>query len=273
MAGQLQTDTLSMYLEEIGRYPLLTQAQEVQLAKRIEANDQQARRRMIESNLRLVVAIARTYGGRGVDLLDLIQEGTLGLVRAVDKFDWRRGAKFSTYASWWIRQRIFEALPAARPVRVPAAVVERAGAVRRAEAELIARHGRRPSTGEIAAELELTSAEVAEARVAMQSVSSLDEPLASEEGTARVNMLADPTSLEPIEALAEEAPEDVLEPRLRALSPRSRLVVELRFGLGDREPHTIDAVAAKLGITRERARQIELHALLKLGANGMAVAA
>jgi RNA polymerase primary sigma factor len=273
MSDQFSTDALKLYLEEIARYPLLTQAQEVQLAKRIEAGDEQARRRMIESNLRLVVTIARTFQGRGLDLLDLIQEGTLGLVRAVEKFDWRRGAKFSTYASWWIRQRIFEALPGARAIRVPSSLAERSVAIRRAEDELAARLGRRPSTEEIATELDLTSAQVADARDALQAVSSLDEPLPAQEDISRVDLVADPASLEPVESLFEENVEDVLEERLARLTDRSRLVIELRFGLHGREPQTVEAVAAELGVTRERVRQIEFHALHKLGATEMAQAA
>jgi len=273
MSDQISTDTLKLYLEEIARYPLLTQAQEVQLAKRIEAGDELARRRMIESNLRLVVTIARTFSGRGLDLVDLIQEGTLGLVRAVDRFDWRRGAKFSTYASWWIRQRIFDALPGARAVRVPVSVLERSAAVRRAEDDLGSRFGYRPSTAELAAELGLTPAQVVEAREALQTTTSLNEPVAGQDDLSRIDLVADPTSHEPIESLFAEDVEDVLEERLSRLSARSRLVIELRFGLGERKPLTVEAVAAQLGVTRERVRQIELHALYKLGAAEMAEAA
>ena len=273
MSQTLSENSLDQYLGEIGRYRLLTRADEVRLAKRIEAGDEAARRRMIESNLRLVVTIARPHRGRGLDLVDLIQEGTLGLMRAVDKFDWRRGAKFSTYASWWIRQRIFEALPAAAPVRVPASLVERAAAVRRAESELAARLCRRPSTEEVADELGLSAAQVAEARGTQQGAVSLDEPVLGQEDGRRGDLVADPTSHEPIDSLFEEDAEDLLEARLARLTPRSRLVIELRFGLGERTPLTVEAVAAQLGVTRERVRQIELHALYKLGAAEMAEAA
>jgi RNA polymerase primary sigma factor len=259
----MASDSLGLYLEEIGRYPLLTRAEEVQLAKRIECGDAAARGRMTESNLRLVVTIARTYQGRGVDLLDLIQEGTVGLMRAVEKYDWRREAKFSTYAAWWIRQKISEAVSTGRPIRIPDSLLERAGAVRNAERELTCRLGRGPSCSEIAAALELTTDQVDEARAAMQPVTSLEEPLRSED-TLRIDLIADPAAQDPVEALIEEPLEQELESRLATLCDRSRRVIELRFGLGGGTAHTADAVAADLGVTRERVRQIELHALAKL---------
>jgi RNA polymerase primary sigma factor len=261
----MSNDILQAYLQEIGRYPLLTRAEEVQLAKRIEAGDESARRRMTESNLRLVVAIAKGYQGRGADLLDLIQEGTVGLMRAVDRFDWRREVKFSTYAAWWIRHGIAQALSAARWIRIPSVLVERGASVRAAARELACRLGREPSIAELAAHLQLTTEQLEEARAAMQPISSLEEPTRGED-TLRIETIADPNAADPVLALVEEPPEDQLKERLEALPERGRKVIELRYGLDDGVPQTADAVAAELGVTRERVRQIELHALGKLGA-------
>lgn len=258
------SDSLETYLSEIGRYQLLTRAEEVQLAKRVEAGDGSARSRLIESNLRLVVTIAKPYRNRGVDLLDLIQEGTVGLVRAVDRYDWRRGTKFSTYAAWWIRHGIVEALSRARAVRVPAVLAERATLVRGAEAELRARLCREPLVAEIAAETSLSPAEVLEARAAYQPVSSLDEPVASEGDHSIGDTIADPGTADLAETYDDGSPAEALAQRLRSLPERGRQVLELRYGLRDGVPRTADAVAAELGVTRERARQIELHALRKL---------
>jgi RNA polymerase primary sigma factor len=255
--------TLQAYLQEIGRYPLLSRAEEVQLAKRVESGDEAARKRMTESNLRLVVTIAKTYQGRGVDLLDLIQEGTVGLMRAVERYDWRREVKFSTYAAWWIRHGIAQALLAARPMRVPDSIIERANDIRAAERELAAQLGRQPSTSEIAAALGLSTAQVDEARAALQPCSSLDEPTRSED-TQRIDLIADPNAPDPVETLIEEPRDQDLRERLSTLSERGRKVIELRFGLQDGVARTADAVAAELGVTRERVRQIELHALGKL---------
>jgi RNA polymerase primary sigma factor len=259
----MNKDTLGTYLQEIGRHTLLTRAEEVQLAKRVEAGDPDARRRMTEANLRLVATIAKSYAGRGVDLLDLIQEGTLGLMRAVERYDWRRDVKFSTYAAWWIRQGILQALAAGRAIRLPDSVVERAGAVRTAERELAARLGRQPTTAEVAAALELSVRQVDEARSALQPVSSLEEPLSSED-TQRIELIADPNAADPVDAVFAEPREQELQLRLAALPERGRKVIELRFGLADGVAHTADAVASRLGVTRERVRQIELHAIAKL---------
>jgi RNA polymerase primary sigma factor len=189
MAHSATQDSLEQYLQEIGRRPLLSRAQEVQLAKRVEAGDPAARQTMIESNLRLVAAIAKPYAGRGVELLDLIQEGTLGLMRAVDKYDWRRGVKFSTYAAWWIKHGISEAIVRARPVRLPGPLVERSRAVRNAERELAVELGRTPVAAEVAARLDLTLDQIAEAKAALQPVSSLDETVTADEDVARVDLL------------------------------------------------------------------------------------
>jgi RNA polymerase primary sigma factor len=259
----MNENSLQAYLQEIGRHPLLTRAEEVQLAKRVEAGDDTARKRMTEANLRLVVTIAKTYQRPGADLLDLIQEGTLGLMRAVDRYDWRRDVKFSTYAAWWIRHGIAQGLASTRAIRVPDSVLERVNDIRAAERELAARLGREASTSEVADLLGLTTRQVDDARAAVQPCSSLEEPLRSED-TQRIDMLADPNAPDPGEAFAEAAPEDELNKRLEVLSDRGRKVIELRFGLNDGVAHTADAVAAELGVTRERIRQIELHALGKL---------
>jgi RNA polymerase primary sigma factor len=260
-------DSLRSYLREIGRYPLLTRAEEVQLAKRVEAGDPAARRRLTESNLRLVVTIAKGYRTQSVDLLDLIQEGTLGLMRAVDRYDWRRGTKFSTYAAWWIRAGIMEALSAcSSPIRVPDSVRERTAEVRRAEMKLTARLCRRPSTVELADELGLTTAQVVEVLAATQPVTSLDERVGADGELSHADVLADPNACDPLQSLCDEASGSELEARLRLLPERSRRVIELRFGVGDGVARTADAVAAELGIARERVRQIELHALRRLGA-------
>jgi RNA polymerase primary sigma factor len=259
----MNEDSLHSYLQEIGRHPLLTRAEEVQLAKRVEAGDEEARKRMTEANLRLVVTIAKSYQRPGVDLLDLIQEGTLGLMRAVERYDWRRDVKFSTYAAWWIRHGISHGLASTRAIRVPDSMLERANDVRAAERELAASLGRDASTTEVADRLGLTTRQVDEARAAVQPCFSLEEPLRSED-TQRIEMLADPNAPDPGEAVAEEAPEHQLQERLAVLSDRGRKVIELRFGLNGGVAHTADAVAAELGVTRERVRQIELHALGKL---------
>jgi len=258
-------DSLRRYLNEIGRYPLLTRAQEVQLAKRAELGDPEARRRLIESNLRLVVSIAKTYRTGSADLLDLIQEGTIGLMRAVDRYDWRRETKFSTYAAWWIRHGIVQALAAGnQPIRLPDSVRTRMADVQRAERSLAAELGRTPSVSEIAAKLELSTEHVLEARAAAAPLSSLDEPLG--EDVRFGDVLADPNATDPLQALVDETPAIDLEATLSKLTERSRTVIELRFGLRDGVPRTADSVADELGVARERVRQIELHTLRKLAA-------
>jgi RNA polymerase primary sigma factor len=260
-------DSLRSYLTEIGRYPLLTRAEEVQLAKRIEAGDPAARRRLVESNLRLVVTIAKTYRTGALDLLDLIQEGTLGLMKAADRYDWRRGTKFSTYAAWWIRSGIIEALNVSlHPIRIPDSVRERAADVQRTEQALTARLGRRPTVAEIGTELGLSAAQVADARAAAQAVGSLDDPVGPGADLRQVDLLVDTNATDPLQSLIEEADDDELEQRLSTLPERSRLVLELRFGLRDTGSRTADEVATELGLARERVRQIELHALRKLAA-------
>jgi RNA polymerase primary sigma factor len=265
-------ESLSLYLREIGRIPLLSRPEELRLAKLVERGDPIARRRMIESNLRLVVVIAKRYRGRGLDLVDLIQEGTLGLIRAVDRFDWRHGNKLSTYAAWWIRHAIHDALDTcAHPIRVPAPVLERMPRIAAAEQKLAGRLGRTPTDAEIAAELDLTTEQIADARSARRAVVSLDERLDADGDAERVDLVADPDAVDPLGGLDPE-PAEVLAATLDELSERRRRVLELRFGLGESKPQTVEAVAQQLGVTRERVRQIELGALRALAGHPAAEA-
>jgi RNA polymerase primary sigma factor len=258
-------DSLRCYLAEIARYPLLSRVEEIQLAKRSAAGDRAARQRMVESNLRLVVFIARKYECRGVDLLDLIQEGTIGLMTAVDRYDWQRGTKFSTYAAWWIRNGIFEALSTGlRTIRLPESMLERQAAMRRAELSLTAR-GRTATTAELAAEAELTVEQVLEALSAARHVSSLDAAPTDDIELTTFELVVDEAAPDPIEGLIEEERSKTVQ-MLERLPERGRLVLELRFGLRDGVAHTTDAVGRELGVSAERVRKIELHALLKLGA-------
>jgi RNA polymerase primary sigma factor len=260
-------DALSAYLTRIGRIPLLTRADEVRLAKRVELGDPAARQKMIESNLRLVVALAKRYRGRGLDLLDLIQEGTLGLVRAVDGFDWTKDTKFSTYAAWWIRHSITQALAtSARPIRLSAPLLRRLSAISRAEQTLSSELGRVPTDAEVAGRLALTERQVVDARAAAQHVVSLDEPASDDSEVSRVDLVVDADLPDPASGLEPE-PAQVLAQPLDELSERRRRVLELRYGLGEGQAHTVEAIAGELGITRERVRQIELGALRVLAGN------
>jgi len=258
-------DSMRRYLDEIGRYPLLTRAQEVQLAKGVEAGDREAHRRLVESNLRLVVTIARTYQRPGMDLLDLIQEGTLGLMRAAERYDWRRETKFSTYAAWWIRHSVVQALGSTAAIRLPESVQHRVADVQRCERSLTAELGRSPSVHEIADELELDVDQVLEARMAAQPVGSINEQ--SGDGEREISdVLADPHAADPLQSLVDEVPDYDLEGSLSRLPERSRTVIELRFGLRDGVARTAESVAGELGVARERVRQIELTTLRKLSA-------
>jgi RNA polymerase primary sigma factor len=258
-------DTLDLYLREIARHPLLSRFEEIELSKRVAAGDALARRRMVESNLRLVVTIARTFRGRGLDLLDLIQEGTVGLMSAVDRYDWRRGTRFSTYAGWWIKHEIMHALAeSGRTIRLPESMLNRLAAVRRAEAALTARYGHAPTIAEIAAECELTVDQVVAALAAPHQVSSLDAPLGDEGELCRLDAVADERADDPIASLAGEDSSHDLTVRLDCLTGRGRLVLELRYGLRDGVARTTEAVAAELGVTRQRVRHLELSAIRKL---------
>ncbi len=261
---EMTTDSLQLFLREAGRHALLTAAQEVELAKKIEAGDALAKQRMIQSNLRLVVSIAKNYRNQGLPFLDLIQEGTLGLIRAVEKFDWRRGFKFSTYATWWIRQAVARALAdKARTIRMPVHIVERLQKMNRAERTLWTQLGREPTLEEIAEEASLPLQQAIEVRAAARASTSLDQPVGETEDAVFGDFVAGdgPLPEEEVEiSLRSQALRDALE----ALSERERQVVVLRYGLADAEPKTLEEIGRRLGLTRERVRQIEIDSLKRL---------
>src|SRR5262245_48012565 len=262
--AQATTDSLQLFLNEAGRYPLLTAAEEVELAKRVERGDQAAKDRMINSNLRLVVSIAKRYQGHGLSLLDLIQEGVIGLIRAVEKFDWRRGYKFSTYATWWIRQAVQRGVAnKSRTIRIPVHIAEREQRIGRAERELHAKLGRAPTDEEIAKAARLSVKHLGEVRAAARAVTSLDKPL-GEDNDASIGDLM-PTDQQPID---EEVHLSLAEATLRAavdkLPEREAAVLRLRYGLGGEDPKSLEQIGKTLALTRERVRQIEAQALERL---------
>jgi RNA polymerase primary sigma factor len=259
------TDALQLFLNEAGRYDLLTAEEEVELAKRIERGDRQAKELMINSNLRLVVSIAKRYQGHGLSLLDLIQEGIIGLIRAVEKFDWRRGYKFSTYATWWIRQAVQRGVAnKAREIRIPVHIVEREQKMARAERELTASLGRPPTEEEIAKQAKLPLQQVVEVRQAARAVTSLDKPVGAEEGAALGELMAG-ESPGPEEEVSVSLGLDTLREAVARLPERERDVVKMRYGLnGDVEPASLEEIGRRLGLTRERVRQLESAALERL---------
>jgi len=266
-ANEVSTDALQLFLKDIGRVPLLTAAQEVELAKRIERGDHPAKQKMIESNLRLVVSIAKNYRNQGLPFLDLIQEGTIGLVRAAEKFDYRKGFKFSTYATWWIRQAVARALAdKARTIRMPVHVVEKLNKIGRAERKLLAEFGRDPTTTEIADDLELPLDEVEQIRRSAQAPISLEKPVGDEEESEFGHFLADENALAPDLSAEETFRKEVLTRVLAGLSHRERRILELRYGLAGEQPRTLDEVGRTFNVTRERVRQIENQSLKKLQA-------
>jgi len=258
------TDALQLFLREAGRHQLLTAAQEVELAKRIERGDMAAKTRMIQSNLRLVVSIAKNYRNQGLPFLDLIQEGTLGLIRAVEKFDWRRGYKFSTYATWWIRQAVARALAdKARTIRMPVHIVERLQKMNRAERNLWAQLGREPTLEEIAETANIPLRQVWEVQAAARASTSLDAPVGDADEAVVGDFVAGEGPL-PDEVVENSLRAQTLAEALLALPERQRAVVILRYGLEDAEPKTLEEIGRRLGLTRERVRQIEVEALKRL---------
>src|SRR5579859_713085 len=261
----MTTDSLQLFLNEAGRYPLLTAAQEVELANRVERGDTRAKDRMINSNLRLVVSIAKKYQGHGLSLLDLIQEGIVGLIRAVEKFDWRRGYKFSTYATWWIRQAVQRGVAnKSRTIRIPVHIVEREQKIARAERELTLQLERAPTDDEIAKATKLSLKHVRETRAAARTVASLDKPIGDEGDSAFGDLVAqEEGNVE--EEVVVGLTEDALHRAIATLPEREQDVIKRRYGLdGDEDPKSLEQIGRELGITRERVRQIETQALQRL---------
>ena len=258
------TDSLQLFLNEAGRYPLLTAAEEVELAKRIERGDQAAKDKMINSNLRLVVSIAKKYQGHGLSLLDLIQEGVIGLIRAAEKFDWRRGYKFSTYATWWIRQAVQRGVAnKSRTIRIPVHIAEREQRLARAERDLLAKLGRPPTDQELAKAARISLKHLKEVREAARAVTSLDKPLGDDNDASIGDLLGAGTAgVE--EEVEVSLTETTLHEALQHLSERDREVLRLRYGLGKEEPQSLEEIGRRLGLTRERVRQIEAQALGRL---------
>jgi len=259
------TDALQLFLNEAGKWPLLNAEEEVELAKRIERGDHQAKERMINSNLRLVVSIAKRYQGHELHLLDLIQEGIIGLIRAVEKFDWRRGFKFSTYATWWIRQAVQRGVAnKSRTIRIPVHIVEREQKMARAERELVTQLGRVPTEQEVAKRAKLPLKQVREVRQVARAVTSLDKPIGAEsEGSFGELVAADQET--PEDEVTYSLQEKALRHAVEELPEREREIIKLRYGLnGDHDPKSLDAIGRELGITRERVRQIEAAALEQL---------
>ena len=264
---EITTDALQLFLKDIGRVPLLTAAQEVELAKRIERGDHGAKQAMVEANLRLVVSIAKRYRNQGLPFLDLIQEGTIGLVRAAEKFDYRKGFKFSTYATWWIRQAVARAIAdKGRTIRMPVHVVEKLNRILRSERKLRAERGREPTPEEIARDLDMSYEEVEHIRRSAQTPVSLEKPVGDDDESEFGHFLADESTPLPDELAETALQREALRAILSALSERERRVLELRYGLDGQQPRTLDEVGRAFNVTRERIRQIEHQGLKKLRA-------
>jgi RNA polymerase primary sigma factor len=262
---EVSTDALQLFLKDIGKVDLLTAAQEVELAKRIERGEHKAKQEMVEANLRLVVSIAKKYRNQGLPFLDLIQEGTIGLVRAAEKFDHRKGFKFSTYATWWIRQAVARALAdKARTIRMPVHIVEKLNKIVRSERNLRAELGREPSSFEIGLDVELSAAEIEQIRRSAQTPVSLEKPVGDEGDSEFGHFITDENMPRPDEEVEVAMRKETLGRILRTLPSRQRQVLELRFGLHGKDPCTLDEVGRTLNVTRERIRQIEKQGLSKL---------
>jgi RNA polymerase primary sigma factor len=259
------TDGLQLFLKGIGKVRLLTAREEVDLAKRIERGSFEAKQKMVESNLRLVVSIAKNYRNQGLPFLDLIQEGTIGLVRAAEKFDYRRGFKFSTYATWWIRQAIARSIAdKARTIRIPVHIVERLNQIGRAQRKLVTGLGREPSAEEIAELTGIEPDEVESIKRSAQAPISLEKPVGDDEQSEFGQLIADDHAESPYERAVEILTNEALRDALENLSYRERRVLELRYGLGDQHPRTLDEVGRTFNVTRERIRQVEHQAIRKL---------
>ena len=261
----ITSDPVRMYLREIGTVPLLNREQEVELAMRIEAGDMVAKEILTKSNLRLVVSIAKKYLGRGLTLLDLIQEGNLGLMRAVDKFDYHRGFKFSTYATWWIRQGITRAIAdQARTIRIPVHMIETIHKYRRIQRQLEQKFGREPTPEEVSSELGIDLEKALEIEKISQEPTSLETPVGKDQDSSLKDFVPDDVGPSPADIASGELLKEHLGEVLSTLSPRERRVLELRFGLKDGKTRTLEVVGKEFGVTRERIRQIEAKALRKL---------
>jgi RNA polymerase primary sigma factor len=265
LEGPESTDPVRQYLREIGKYPLLDAEEEIELAKQYEKGSRVAKDKLIESNLRLVVSIAKKYIGRGLSLLDLIQEGNQGLIRAVEKYDWRRGFKFSTYATWWIRQAITRAIAdQARTIRIPVHMVETINKLYRTSQKLMQKLGREPTNEEIGEEIGIAPDRVREIFKISQEVTSLDTKVGEDEDSTLGDFVADETRPTPVDAASKQLLKDHLEEVLHTLTDREAKVLTLRFGLDGGQSKTLEEVGKVFGVTRERIRQIEAKALRKL---------
>jgi len=265
LENEIAEDSVRLYLREIGKIPLISAQEEIRLAKRIEAGDEVAKKKLAEANLRLVVSIAKKYIGRGLSLLDLIQEGNTGLLRAVEKFDWRKGYKFSTYATWWIRQAITRAIAdQARTIRIPVHMVETINKMTKVQRQLVQDLGREPLPEEIAAEMGIDVAKVEHILKISQETVSLETPVGEEEDTQLGDFIEDKENLSPEEAAIYELMKGYIKDSLKFLTPREQKILKMRFGLGTDRTYTLEEVGQEFGVTRERIRQIEAKALQKL---------
>ena len=258
-------DPVRMYLKEIGKVPLLSAEEEIELAQRMEEGDQEAKKRLAEANLRLVVSIAKRYVGRGMLFLDLIQEGNLGLIKAVEKFDYRKGYKFSTYATWWIRQAITRAIAdQARTIRIPVHMVETINRMRQATNQLVYQNGHEPTPEELAKAMDMSVERVREIQRMAQEPASLESPVGEEEDSSLGDFVADENAEAPGKAADRAMVAQQINQALKSLTPREEKVIRLRFGLDDGRPRTLEEVGRDFGVTRERVRQIEAKAIRKL---------